>query len=108
MWGIVAPRSAHPTSQLDIRPLGHRIHEPTLTQYDHWGNRIDQLQVSEGWRVMTDFSIREGIVALSYQRQHGEFSRVHAFAKNLLIAGDGHTIMCPFAMTDGAARGEVA
>lgn len=79
--------------------------EPGL-QYDHWGRRVDLLQTSEGWRLLRDFTIREGIVAHAYARRDGEYSRVHAFTKAMLMVGDSHTILCPFAMTDGAARGK--
>lgn len=88
----------------DIRPIAPLVQEPTLTQYDHWGRRIDHLQTSEGWRILRDFTVREGVVALAYQRRHGPYSRVHALAKAMLMVGDTYAILCPFAMTDGTAR----
>ncbi|EJD48253.1 hypothetical protein AURDEDRAFT_151052 [Auricularia subglabra TFB-10046 SS5] len=87
-----------------VRSIGPLVQEPTLTQYDHWGRRVDLLQTSEGWRMLRDFTVREGVVALAYQRRHGPYSRVHALAKAMLMVGDTHTILCPFAMTDGSAR----
>ncbi|KZV98813.1 acyl-CoA dehydrogenase/oxidase C-terminal [Exidia glandulosa HHB12029] len=97
-------RCADQNTVVDLRPLTPLVHEPTLTQYSHWGERVDQLQTSEGWRLLRDFAFREGVVALAYRRQHGPYSRVHSFTKAMLMVADSHTILCPFAMTDGAAR----
>ncbi|KAJ7620048.1 acyl-CoA dehydrogenase NM domain-like protein [Roridomyces roridus] len=87
-----------------IRPLAPLVKEPTLTQYDAWGNRVDVLQVSEGWKTLKTFACKEGVISIPYTRKFQEHNRVYAFAKLLLMTGDCHVIMCPYGMTDGAAR----
>jgi hypothetical protein len=34
--------------------------EPTLTQFDHWGRRVDVLSTSEGWRRLKGVAAEEG------------------------------------------------
>ncbi|KAJ7054216.1 acyl-CoA dehydrogenase NM domain-like protein [Mycena amicta] len=87
-----------------IRPLAPLVKEPILTQYDSWGNRVDNLQVSEGWKILKAFACKEGVVSIAYERQFQDKSRIWQFAKSLLMVADCHVIMCPYAMTDGAAR----
>ncbi|KAI0057809.1 acyl-CoA dehydrogenase NM domain-like protein [Artomyces pyxidatus] len=87
-----------------IRALSKLTTAPYLTQYDQWGKRIDELRTSEGWRGLKAVSHKEGVVAISYERKHGEHSRVHAFAKMLMMTADGQMIFCPMSMTDGCAR----
>ncbi|KAJ6598145.1 acyl-CoA dehydrogenase NM domain-like protein [Mycena vulgaris] len=87
-----------------IRPLAPQVKEATLTQYDAWGNRVDLLQVSEGWKILKAFACKEGIISIAYERKFQEKSRIYQFAKSMLMVGDCHVIMCPYAMTDGAAR----
>lgn len=76
----------------EIRPLSPLVHSPTLTQYDHWGRRVDELRTSEGWRKLEEFAIQEGFVADAYERKHGHLSRVHAFAKVMVMTGDCHVV----------------
>ncbi|KAJ7195987.1 acyl-CoA dehydrogenase NM domain-like protein [Mycena rebaudengoi] len=87
-----------------IRPLAPQVEPAVLTQYDAWGNRIDELRVSEGWKTLKAFACREGCVRIAYERKYREHSRIYMFAKTMLIVGDTHVIMCPYGMTDGAAR----
>jgi alkylation response protein AidB-like acyl-CoA dehydrogenase len=49
-------------------------------------------------------SAKEGFVAICYERQYGELSRVYAFSKMLLFNGEGRVVGCPTSMTDGCAR----
>jgi hypothetical protein len=65
---------------------------PSITQYDQWGRRIDKLNTSEGWRKMKDICIQEGLVAIAHEREHGEYSRIHGFAKLLLMIGDSNVV----------------
>ncbi|KAJ7100843.1 acyl-CoA dehydrogenase NM domain-like protein [Mycena belliarum] len=87
-----------------LRPLAPQVKEATLTQYDAWGNRVDHLQVSDVWNTLKAFACKEGVISIPYQRKFAEKSRIYQFAKIMLIVGDGHVVMCPYAMTDGAAR----
>ncbi|KAJ3214393.1 hypothetical protein HDU67_001726, partial [Dinochytrium kinnereticum] len=77
---------------------------PYVEQYDAWGKRIDRLHTAEGWKQMKRISAEEGLVSIAYERKHGEFSRVHQFAKIYLFAPACAVYTCPLAMTDGAAR----
>ncbi|KAJ7687739.1 hypothetical protein B0H17DRAFT_1069592 [Mycena rosella] len=87
-----------------IRPLAPQVKEAMLTQYDAWGNRVDVLQVSEGWNMLKAFACKEGVISIPYERRFGDKSRIYQFAKSMLMVGDCHVIMCPYAMTDGVAR----
>ena len=44
-------------------------HEPTLRQFDPWGNRIDEIETSRGWQALDRISAEEGIVGIGYERQ---------------------------------------
>lgn len=96
-------------------------HPPSLRQYDNWvsariivasshssrwrqGQRIDVIETSKGWRCLHDVAAEEGLVAIAYEREHGELSRVHWAAKVLLFSPSSGLYSCPLAMTDGAAR----
>ncbi|KAJ7108438.1 acyl-CoA dehydrogenase NM domain-like protein [Mycena crocata] len=87
-----------------VRPLTSQVQAPTLTQYNAWGERVDLLQTSEGWRTLKNLAIKEGYISNGYERKFQEHSRVYMFSKCMLMTGDYHVIMCPFGMTDGAAR----
>ncbi|KZT73710.1 hypothetical protein DAEQUDRAFT_742841 [Daedalea quercina L-15889] len=77
---------------------------PKLIQYDNWGQRVDDLQTTEGWRRMKALLQKEGIIGIFYERKHREHSRLHGFAKILLATGDSQSLDCPLSMTDGSAR----
>jgi len=78
--------------------------EPTLTQFDPWGRRIDQIDVAPGWQSLKRVSAEEGLVAIGYERNDGAFSRTHQFAKLYLFNPSSAIYTCPLAMTAGAAR----
>ncbi len=90
----------------DIADWGRQAEsqEPRLIQYDAWGRRIDQIEVSRGWQELDRISAEEGLVSLGYTRQFGPLSRVHQFAKLYLFNPSSAIYSCPLAMTDGAAR----
>ncbi|KAI0746928.1 acyl-CoA dehydrogenase NM domain-like protein [Daedaleopsis nitida] len=88
----------------DIRPLAPLVHPATFVQYNEWGQRVDRLHTSEGWRELETFAIKEGYSAIAYERKYGEHSRIFQFARTMVMTGDCHAIMCPMGMTDGAAR----
>jgi acyl-CoA dehydrogenase len=84
--------------------LKDRLNEPTLTQWDAWGNRIDQIEVSPLWRRAADIAASSGLLAIAYERKHGRYSRIHQFAAVYLFHASSDVYTCPLAMTDGAAR----
>ena len=93
-------------AELYPKQLADRLNEPRLTQWDAWGNRIDQIEVSPLWQEAQVLAARHGMVAAGYEGRLGspasarthQFSIVHVLGPSLDISS------CPLAMTDGAAR----
>jgi alkylation response protein AidB-like acyl-CoA dehydrogenase len=77
--------------------------QPTLVQWDAWGNRIDRIEQTPVWQNGAAMSARYGLVASGHEARHGAFARVDQFARVYLhhVASEFHT--CPLAMSDGAA-----
>ncbi|CAE6414078.1 unnamed protein product [Rhizoctonia solani] len=74
-----------------IRDLGKYVEPPTLIQYDHFGQRVDQLKTSEGWRRLKQVAAQEGMVSIAYDRAaYGPLARVLMFLKTCLWTGDSH------------------
>ncbi len=84
--------------------LADRLHEPVLTQWDPWGNRIDEIELSPLWQRAAPLAARSGLVAIPYEAKHGRYARVHQFASIYLFHPSTDVYTCPLAMTDGAAR----
>lgn len=84
--------------------LQDRLNEPTLTQWDAWGNRVDRIEVSPLWRRAAEIAASQGLIAIPYERRHGRYSRIHQFAAVYLFHPSSDVYTCPLAMTDGAAR----
>ncbi|MDQ1639110.1 MAG: acyl-CoA dehydrogenase [Pyrinomonadaceae bacterium] len=84
--------------------LADRLNEPTLTQWDAWGNRIDRIELTPLWRVAERIAAEHGVVATAYEQKHGRFSRVHQCALAYLFTPSTDIYSCPLAMSDGAAR----
>jgi alkylation response protein AidB-like acyl-CoA dehydrogenase len=84
--------------------LADREHEPMLTQWDGWGNRVDRIEVTPLWKRAERLAAEQGLIATAYERKHGAFSRVHQFALVYLFTPSSDLYSCPLAMTDGAAR----
>ena len=84
--------------------LADRLNEPTLTQWDAWGNRIDKIELTPLWRLAERIAAEHGLVATAYEQKHGSLSRVHQCALAYLFTPSTDIYSCPLAMTDGAAR----
>lgn len=84
--------------------LHDRLNEPTLRQWDAWGNRIDEIELTAVWQRAAVIAAEQGLVATAYEQQHGALSRIHQFALVYLFEPSSDTYTCPLAMTDGAAR----
>jgi alkylation response protein AidB-like acyl-CoA dehydrogenase len=84
--------------------MADRLNEPTLTQWDAWGNRIDRIELTPLWRRAERIAAERGLVATAYERRHGRFSRIHQCALAYLFTPSTDIYSCPLAMTDGAAR----
>jgi acyl-CoA dehydrogenase len=88
--------------------LADRRSEPVLTQWDAWGNRVDQIDLTALWRRAERIAAEQGLVATAYEHAHGMCSRVHQFALAYLFTPSADLYSCPLAMTDGAARALLA
>jgi alkylation response protein AidB-like acyl-CoA dehydrogenase len=84
--------------------LSDRLNEPTLTQWDAWGNRIDKIELTPLWQRAERIAAEHGVVATAYEQRHGSHSRVHQCALAYLFTPSTDIYSCPLAMTDGAAR----
>ena len=111
------PTSYYDKIEPDLKQFGNRVisdildmgrdaeqNPPELIQYDAWGNRIDEIRVSNGWKEMDRVSAIEGLVAIGYERNFQEYSRLYQFAKLYLYTPSSAIHTCPLAMTDAAAR----
>ena len=78
--------------------------DPVLRSWDAWGKRVDEVVLSPLWREAERLSAEAGLVAIAYERKHGEHSRIHQFALNYLVQQSLDVYCCPLAMTDGAGR----
>jgi alkylation response protein AidB-like acyl-CoA dehydrogenase len=84
--------------------LADRLNEPRLTQWNGWGERIDEIEPTPLWRLAERLAAEHGIVAAAYEPAHGALARVHQFALVYLFTPSTDLYSCPLAMTDGAAR----
>jgi alkylation response protein AidB-like acyl-CoA dehydrogenase len=91
-------------SELYQMQLDDRLNEPTLTQWDAWGNRIDKIELTPLWQKAERIAAEYGVVATAYEQKHGSLSRVHQCALAYLFTPSTDIYSCPLAMTDGAAR----
>ena len=91
-------------SELYEFQLADRLNEPTLTQWDAWGNRVDTIELTPLWREAERIAAEHGVVATAYEQKHGSLSRVHQCALAYLFTPSTDIYSCPLAMTDGAAR----
>ncbi len=78
--------------------------EPRLVQWDPWGHRVDQIELSPLWKKAQRITAEKGIVATAYEKKSGAFSRVHQFSLLYVVDPSWHVYSCPLAMTDGAAK----
>ncbi|KAK2710576.1 hypothetical protein QYM36_011931 [Artemia franciscana] len=108
VFGIVGPDLLKFGSRVgsDIYNFGREceLNPPTFSKFDAWGNKKDEIVTCNAWKKLKDVSAEEGLVAIGYERKHGEFSRLHQIAKLYLFSPSSGLFSCPLAMTDGAAR----
>ena len=52
------------------------LNPPTLRQTDAWGRRVDDIETCAAWKRQKAVSAEEGLVAIAYERQLGEYSRL--------------------------------
>jgi acyl-CoA dehydrogenase len=84
--------------------LADRLHEPQLTQWDAWGERVDRIELTPLWQEAERLAAASGVVAAAYEGRFGPFARPYQFALAYLFHASTDIYTCPLAMTDGAAR----
>ncbi|KAK4055896.1 hypothetical protein OIO90_003153 [Microbotryomycetes sp. JL221] len=77
---------------------------PSVQQFDQFGQRVDILKTSEGWRRLKRVAAEQGIVSVAFERPIGQDSRIWMFLKTYLWSPESGYVGCPMAMTDGCAR----
>ncbi|HVV97627.1 MAG TPA: acyl-CoA dehydrogenase family protein [Rhodanobacteraceae bacterium] len=77
--------------------------EPTLTQWDAWGKRIDRVDLTPVWREGPAMAAHYGLVAAGHDARFAEFARIDQFARVYLHHVASEFFTCPLAMSDGAA-----
>jgi alkylation response protein AidB-like acyl-CoA dehydrogenase len=102
----------HHISRLALAPstLKHstdaETNHPFLRPLTTFGeeNRNDPLWTTNGWQVLKDIGIKEGVVAVAYEKQNTRWNRrIYEFALSHVWGPTGTMTGCPMAMTDGAA-----
>jgi putative acyl-CoA dehydrogenase len=78
--------------------------QPKLKSFTPWGERVDEIEVSQAWKNLEKAAATEGVVAAAYENKYGEFSRVYQMTLLYLFSPSSAFVSCPLAMTDGAAR----
>ncbi|PIV33595.1 MAG: acyl-CoA dehydrogenase [Lysobacterales bacterium CG02_land_8_20_14_3_00_62_12] len=78
--------------------------QPTLTQFDAYGNRVDRVSLSAFWQRAHIIAARHNLIAAGYDPIHQQHARIHQFALAYLFHPSSELFSCPLAMTDGAAR----
>ncbi|KAK0619776.1 hypothetical protein B0T14DRAFT_431567 [Immersiella caudata] len=71
---------------------------------DAFGKPKSELVVTEGWRKLQEFGLRKGFVAINYDSDFSEYTRLVQFTRCHLWEGSCANTLCPAAMQDGAAR----
>ncbi|KAK0754624.1 acyl-CoA dehydrogenase/oxidase [Schizothecium vesticola] len=71
---------------------------------DAFGRSRSDLVVTEGWRKLQEFGLKKGMVALNYDTDRGEYTRLVQFIRCHLWGASCANTLCPAAMQDGAAR----
>ena len=82
---------------------------PRLVQYDHVGQRIDQLVFPAEYRLMEQVAYGDTALVwfkynLSVRRKHAGFVHGIGFALGYVFAQADAGLFCPVCMTDGVAR----
>uniref|UniRef100_A0A7S2W5N4 Acyl-CoA dehydrogenase n=1 Tax=Mucochytrium quahogii TaxID=96639 RepID=A0A7S2W5N4_9STRA len=75
---------------------------PQLEQFDQWGQRIDKLHLSEGWKYFMRETAVEGLAGIPYESSCPS-AYIHQAVKLLLYEPSSSMAGCPLAMTHGAA-----
>ena len=97
-------RAATDTETLALAARAER-EPPVHIPYATWGERIDEIRVSDAYVELGRRGVRAGVAALPYEDgDYGSLARV-VWAGVMSLWGPSSALYsCPIAMTDGAAR----
>ena len=79
-------------------------HPPVHVPIDAWGRRVDRIDVDPAWLQLVKIGQDAGLVAIPYEDEFGEHSRVVQFGVIDLWNPSSATAGCPLSMTDAAVR----
>ncbi|PWN43525.1 acyl-CoA dehydrogenase NM domain-like protein [Ceraceosorus guamensis] len=115
-------RSLGKEVQTSLRPIAETLDPcegPKLIQYDQWGQRLDKVVTSEGWRAIATWLAERGVPGEAFDEEYqqayladreksaggkkrlGGAARLYAQARTHLVSADSHVGLCPISMTDG-------
>ncbi|KAJ6441438.1 Acyl-CoA dehydrogenase [Purpureocillium lavendulum] len=82
------------------------VRQPYVKTHNVWGARydVDNLVTSDGWKNLRSWGAHNGIVAIAYEPQYGQYRRIVQHAKNYFFGPSSALTGCPLSMTDGAAK----
>ena len=90
----------------ELRALAQHAetHPPVHVPIDAWGRRVDRIDVDPAWLQLVKIGQDAGLVAIPYEDEFGEHSRVVQFGVIDLWNPSSATAGCPLSMTDAAVR----
>ena len=113
----VMPSSVYNSVKDDLIHFGYRVSsdiwklgqecgtmEPYLHKTSAWGKRCDEIVTCNAWKLQKRVSAEEGLIAIAYDRDFHEFSRLYQVCKLYMYSPASGLYSCPLAMTDGAAK----
>jgi acyl-CoA dehydrogenase len=65
--------------------LADRLHEPVHTEWNAWGQRVDDIEVSPLWVEAQKLAASGGLVGAGYEKRFGPHDRVHQFLSNYFV-----------------------
>ena len=77
-----------------------------MEQFTSYGERVDKIHLSEGWKRLAQLSAEDGIVAMAYEEDKhnlGVYQRYGQLISLYMYHPSSGLYGCPLAMTDGAA-----
>ena len=78
---------------------------PEHVPYGPWGERVDEIRVSDAYLELGRVGVRAGVTSLPYEKTLYEDKARLAWAALIVLWGPSSALYsCPVAMTDGAAR----
>jgi alkylation response protein AidB-like acyl-CoA dehydrogenase len=79
------------------------LNPPIHRAYDVYGARVDRIVTSHAWNRITDIGVQHGIVGSGHDPSLGAEARLVQLALLHVFSPSSAFVMCPMAMTDGAA-----